>query len=119
MSKQEELTHLYRDLERQNAEHQAHRLALQAEQKQVKQLHASHEQLDTVISQLQQQEQLLQLEATSLRERAHRYLLDRRQDRRSLRDLTQQLHQVHQLLARLPSPTVSPRQASGPDNATP
>ncbi|MDD2029216.1 DNA-binding protein [Pseudomonas putida] len=119
MSKQEELTQLYRDLERQNAEHQAHRLALQAEQRQIQQLKTSHERLNTVLSQLRQREQLLQLEATSLRERAHRYLLDRRQDRRSLRDLTQQLNQVHQLLARLPSAAVSLRQASGPDNATP
>lgn len=108
MSKQEELTQLYRDLERQSAEHQAHRLALQGERKQVQLLHASHERLNAAVSQLQQREQQLQLEATSLRERAHRYLLDRRQDRRNLRNLAQQLHQVHQLLARLPSATVSP-----------
>ncbi|MGY1449379.1 DNA-binding protein [Pseudomonas chlororaphis] len=112
MSKQEELTQLYRDLERRSAEHQVQRLALQAEQKQVQQLHTSHAQLNAALSQLQQREQHLQLEATSLRERAHRYLLDRRQDRRNLRGLAQQLHQVHQLLARLPSPTVSFRPAS-------
>ena len=45
--------------------------------------------MNAALSQLQQREQALQLEATSLRERAHRYLLDRRQDRRNLRDLAQ------------------------------
>ena len=119
MSKQEELTQLYRDLERQSAEQQAQRLALQAEQRQVQQLQASHEQRNTVLSQLRQREQLLQLEAASLRERAHRYLLDRRQDRRNLRDLTQQLHQVHQLLARLPSAAVGSLQKAAPDDAPP
>ncbi|MHB2050369.1 DNA-binding protein [Pseudomonas sp. VEM90] len=118
MSKQEDLTQLYRDLERQCAENHTQRLTLQSEQKQVQQLQASQEQLNAVLSQSREREQLLQLEASSLRERAHRYLLDRRQDRRNLRDLTQQLHQVHQLLGRLPSTTVSLSQASGTDNAT-
>jgi len=117
-SKQEDLTQLYRDLERQCAENHTQRLTLQSEQKQVQQLQASQEQLNAVLSQSREREQLLQLEASSLRERAHRYLLDRRQDRRNLRDLTQQLHQVHQLLGRLPSTTVSLSQASGPDNGT-
>lgn len=54
MSKQEKLTLLYRDLERQNAEHQAHDIALQAEQKKLQQLHASHAQLNAALSQLQQ-----------------------------------------------------------------
>lgn len=119
MRKQEDLTQLYRDLERQCAENHTQRLTLQSAQKQVQQLQASHEQLNTVLSQLRQREQLLQLEATSLRERAHRYLLDRRQDRRNLRDLAQQLHLVHQLLARLPSETVPLRLTSDSDNSTP
>ena len=116
-SKQEELTQVYRELERQTADHQAQRLALHAEQRRVQQLNCSYEELKTVVGRLQQGEQLLQLEAAALRERAHRYLLDRRQDRRNLRDLTQQLHQVHQLLARLPGTATGFRQGPDTDNA--
>jgi chromosome segregation ATPase len=119
MSKQEELTLLYRDLERQNAEHQAHDLSLQAEQNKFQQLRAGHAQLNAALAQLQQREQVLQLEATSLRERGHRYLLDRRQDRRNLRDLAQQLNQVHQLLARLPTAAISFRKAPDADRPVP
>ncbi|MGY2413098.1 DNA-binding protein [Pseudomonas pergaminensis] len=119
MSKQEEITLLYRDLERQNAEHQAHDLAVQAEQKKFQQLHAGHNQLSAALAQLKQREQVLQLEATTLRERAHRYLLDRRQDRRNLRDLTQQLNQVHQLLARLPTVSASFHKATDADSPAP
>jgi chromosome segregation ATPase len=103
LNKQEEITLLYRDLERQTAEYHAQSLALQTEQRKVQQLNASHTQLNAALSQMQQHEQNLQLEATSLRERAHRFLLDRRQDRRNLRDLAQQLNQFHRLLASLPS----------------
>ncbi|WP_301843120.1 DNA-binding protein [Pseudomonas sp. JQ170C] len=118
MSKQEELTLLYRDLERQNAENHAKDIALQAEQKRFQQLHANHAQLNTALSRLQQREQALQLEVSSLRERAHRYLLDRRQDRRNLRGLAQQLDQVHQLLARLPNTAVSFRKQPDADSPT-
>jgi chromosome segregation ATPase len=103
LNKQEEITLLYRDLERQTAEYHAQSLALQTEQRKVQQLNASHTQLNAALSQMQQHEQNLQLEATSLRERAHRFLLDRRQDRRNLRDLAQQLNQVHRLFASLPN----------------
>ena len=107
MSKQDELTLLYRDLERHNAEHHADKLALHAGQKQVDQLRTSYAQLSTEFSESQQREQALRVETSHLRERAHRYLLDRRQDRRNLRDLAQQLQQVHHLLARLPVTGVS------------
>lgn len=118
-SKQEELTQVYRELERKTADHQAQRLALQAEQKQLQQLNYAHEQLKTVVNQFHQREQLLLLEAAGLRERAHRYLLDRRQDRRNLRDLTQQLHQVHQLLYRLPRAGIGFLQRTDPNDAPP
>lgn len=119
LNKQEELTLLYRDLERQTAEHQAQRLALQSEQRKAQQLNASHVQLNTALTQMRQREQNLQLEVTSLRERAHRYLLDRRQDRRNLRDLAQQLNQVHQLLGRLPSAAVGAPQAPNVEKPAP
>ncbi|WHH52938.1 DNA-binding protein [Pseudomonas sp. Ap32] len=119
LKKQEELTLLYRDLERQTAEHNAQRLALQNEQKTNQQLNATHAQLNTVLNQMRQREQNLQLQATSLRERAHRYLLDRRQDRRNLRDLARQLNQVHQLLARLPSAGIGAPQTPNAESSVP
>ena len=119
LTKQEELTLLYRDLERQTAEHQALRLALQNEHRTVQQLNANHAQLNTALSQMQQREQNLQLEATSLRERAHRYLLDRRQDRRNLRDLARQLNQVHQLLSRLSSTGTGVPQTPNAESSVP
>ncbi|WP_349735984.1 DNA-binding protein [Pseudomonas jessenii] len=100
-AKQEELAQVYRDLERLSAEQQARNLQLRSQSQALQQRSAECEQLAAAVQSAQDSQKMLQTDTSALRERAHRYLLDRRQDRRDLRDMARQLTQLHGLLARL------------------
>ncbi|WP_448093678.1 DNA-binding protein [Pseudomonas lini] len=101
MAKQEELAQVYRELERLSAEQQARNLELRHQSQALQQGRAECEQLAAAMQQAHDRQQTLQRDASEMRERAHRYLLDRRQDRRDLRDMARQLTLLHRLLARL------------------
>jgi chromosome segregation ATPase len=100
-AKQEELAQVYRDLERLSAEQQARNLQLRSMSQALQQRSAECERLTAALQLAQDSQKTLQTDSSALRERAHRYLLDRRQDRRDLRDMARQLTQLHRLLARL------------------
>jgi chromosome segregation ATPase len=100
-AKQEELAQVYRDLERLTAKQQARNLELRSQSQALQQRSAECKQLAAAVQLAQDSQQMLQTDSTALRERAHRYLLDRRQDRRDLRDMARQLTQLHRLLAHL------------------
>lgn len=100
-AKQEELAQIYRDLERLSAEQQARNLQLRRQSQALQQRSVECEQLAAAVQLAQESQKMLQTDSSALRERAHRYLLDRRQDRRDLRDMARQLNQLHGLFARL------------------
>jgi len=100
-AKQEELAQLYRELERLSAEHKAQNLELRNQSQALQQRSAECERLATTVQLAENGQKMLQTDSSALRERAHRYLLDHRQDRRELRDMARQLAQLHGLLAQL------------------
>jgi chromosome segregation ATPase len=101
MSKQEELAQVYRDLERISAEQQVRAQNLRIQSQALHRVQAENERLSKVLQDAETGWQTLNDEVKFVRERAHRVLLERRQDRKALRQMAQQLAQLHSLLARL------------------
>jgi len=100
-AKQEELAQVYRDLERLSAEQQARHQELRSLGQTLQQQSAKCKQLAAAVESAQDSQKMVEIDASALRERAHRYLLERRQDRRNLRNMARELAQLHGLLTRL------------------
>lgn len=101
ISKQEEMAQVYRDLERISAEQQARTQVLRKQDQALHRMQAENERLSKALQVAEVGRQILDDEVKFVRERAHRVLLERRQDRKTLRHMAQQLAQLHSLLARL------------------
>ncbi len=99
LAKQEEISSLYRDLERLSVEqrHRAHELQMQAQelQEENRRLHAAQDALRAEQSRSAE----LQRDLSVMREKIKSYLQDHRQDRRALRAQADQLTYLHQLLS--------------------
>lgn len=107
MAKQEQVSELYRELERLTVE-QRHRV--QTLQAQAQELETENLRLQATQEALRTEQALsaaLQLELSVLREKARGYLQDQRQDRRALRKQASELSFLHQVLSgrSLPSDT--------------
>lgn len=105
MQKQEELSQVYRELEGLNAEHRNHIQQLRHQARVVEQEAQRHRHMQTALEEEQAQCQTLRLQLSVLHEKARRYVLDQRQNRRDLRAQARQLTQLHALLS-----TQHPRQ---------
>ncbi|CAM4057659.1 DNA-binding protein [Pseudomonas wadenswilerensis] len=101
MSKQEEMTQVYRDLERLSTEQQTRAQDLRQQDQALHRIQADNERLSKALQVAEVGRQVLDDEVKFVRERAHRLLLERRQDRKALRHMAQQLTQLHSLLAKL------------------
>ncbi|CAN7542766.1 DNA-binding protein [Pseudomonas sp. LjRoot263] len=99
MQKQEELSQVYRELEGLNAEQRNHIQQLRHQAQALEQETQRHRHLQTALQEEQAQCQALRLQLSVLHEKARRYVLDQRQDRRALRAQARQLTQLHALLS--------------------
>ncbi|WP_230386278.1 hypothetical protein [Pseudomonas pudica] len=96
--RQEELTQLYRDLERSTSTHSYQQQQLRQLERE---LNAAQQQLVTEklhMNQAHQQEQIMATEITLLREKSRSYLLAHRHDQRLLRAQAQQLARLQGLV---------------------
>lgn len=98
MAKQGELNQLYRDLERLSAEQRLRTQELHSQAQELARWPLLHKQLQDALQQEQERCRTLQLQVSILHEKARRYVLDHRQDRRDLRAQAQQIAQLHTLL---------------------
>jgi chromosome segregation ATPase len=108
MAKQEQVSELYRELERLTVE-QRHRV--QTLQAQAQELETENLRLLATQETLRTEQALsatLQLELSVLREKARGYLQDQRQDRRALRKQASELSFLHQVLSGRPLPSDTP-----------
>lgn len=99
MVKQEELNQLYRDLERLSAEQRLRTQELHSQAQELARWPLLHQQLQDALQQEQERCRILQLQVSILHEKARRYVLDHRQDRRDLRAQGRQIVQLHTLLS--------------------
>ncbi|WP_087500613.1 DNA-binding protein [Pseudomonas sp. SID14000] len=101
MRKQEEVAQIYLELERINAEQQMRVQDLRRQEHELQQALIDNARLMNALQTAEAGRQILQDEIQALRARAHRTLLERREDKQALRRMTLQLAQLHELLARL------------------
>ena len=99
MQKQEELSQVYRELEGLNAEHKNHIQQLRHHAQALEQENQRNRHLQTALGTEQAQCQTLRLQLSVLHEKARRYVLDQRQDRRDLRTQARQLTELHARLS--------------------
>ncbi|MBS7596903.1 DNA-binding protein [Pseudomonas sp. RC2C2] len=96
MSKQEELAQVYRDLERFTREQQSQALALRDKVTELQRLRTTLFETHSAWQAAEQHAQALHVEHSVLREKARRYVLDHRDDRRALRAQAKLLHDESQ-----------------------
>lgn len=101
MRKQEEVAQIYRELERSNAEQQMREQSLRRQQHELQLARTENVRVVKALQTAEARRQILQDEIQALRTRAHRTLLERREDKQTLRHMTLQLAQLHEHIARL------------------
>ncbi len=97
--KQEELSLVYRDLERISAEHALSERALRSRTQELNNQANEYQELQGKLHTTQAEAAFFQLQFSVMREKARHCVLDRRQDVRNLRTMSRQLAQLEALLS--------------------
>lgn len=99
MSKQEELAQVYRDLERLTRQQQSQTTELRDKLTALQHRDATITNLQGILQAVERRTQQFEVEHSVLREKARRYVLDHRADRRALRAQAKQLSDLRNLLS--------------------